>query len=283
MTETVELNNGVTMPRLGLGTWLIPDDAVAAVVRTALEAGYRHLDTAQAYGNERGVGEGLRASGLARESVFVTTKLAAEAKDYASATAAIDGSLTALGLAEIDLMLIHSPEPWADWRNGEHYFAGNLEAWRALEDAQAAGKLRAIGVSNFEPVDLENLLTHGRVRPAVNQVLAHIGNWPRAVIDDDRAHGIVTEAYSPVAHGAMLNEPTIVAMAARYGVGVAQLALRFCLQKGLVPLPKSTSPAHLAANLALDFEIAPADMATLEALRFADYGQDRAFPVYSGK
>ena len=164
LEETFTLSNGVNIPKLGLGTWRIEDAAVAQVVREAVKIGYRHFDTAQAYANERGVGEGLRASGIPRDNVFVTTKLAAECKTYAEAKERIDGSLSALGMDHIDLMLIHSPQPWSEFREGGHYFEGNLEAWRALEEAYRAGKLRAIGVSNFERADLENLLDNGSVR-----------------------------------------------------------------------------------------------------------------------
>ena len=149
LNETYTLANGVTIPKLGLGTWFIDDDKAAEAVREAVKLGYRHIDTAQAYGNERGVGEGVRICGVPREELFVTTKLAAEAKSYEEAAEAIDGSLKKLGLEYIDLMLIHSPQPWADFRGGD-YAEGNKEAWRAMEEAYKAGKLRAIGVSNFQ-------------------------------------------------------------------------------------------------------------------------------------
>lgn len=281
--ETYTLQNGVKIPKLGLGTWLIDDDAVEDVVAQAIADGYRHIDTAQAYGNEAGVGRGVRKSGVDRGDLFVTTKLAAEHKDYAEATAAIDESLQKIGLDYIDMMIIHSPEPWANFRDGDHYFTGNLAAWRALEDAYTAGKLRAIGVSNFEQVDLQNILDNGHVQPQVNQVLAHIGNMPNELIAFNQAHGILTEAYSPVAHGAMLGNAQMRTLADKYGVSVAQLAIKFCLQKGLLPLPKSSNPEHVRDNAQLDFAINAADMTTLSAIKFTDYGKDKAFPVYSGK
>ena len=157
LDETYTLSNGVQIPKLGLGTWFIDDDKAAQAVRDAVGIGYRNIDTAQAYGNERGVGEGVRTSGVPRDALFVSTKLAAEIKNYDDAAAAIDGSLTTLGLDHIDLMLIHSPQPWNDFRGGD-YADGNREAWRALEDAHKAGKIRAIGVSNFEQPDIENIL-----------------------------------------------------------------------------------------------------------------------------
>src|SRR4051812_13417109 len=174
LDETYTLSNEVSLPKLGLGTWFIDDDKAAQAVRDAVSIGYRNIDTAQAYGNERGVGEGVRRSGVAREELFVSTKLAAEIKDYEGAVKAIDGSLQTLGLDHIDLMLIHSPQPWGDFR-GDDYSEGNREAWRALEEAYAAGKLRAIGVSNFEQQDIENLLEGATVVPHVNQLLVHAG------------------------------------------------------------------------------------------------------------
>src|SRR5436309_1757714 len=173
LEEHFTLANGVNIPKLGLGTWRMDDGEAASAVQNAIQLGYRHFDTAQAYGNEHGVGEGVRASGVAQDELFVTTKLAAECKSYAEAKERIDGSLKALGLEHVDLMLIHSPQPWAEFREGGRYFEGNLEAWRAMEEAHQAGKLRAIGVSNFERADLDNILDHGSVAPAVNQVLAH--------------------------------------------------------------------------------------------------------------
>lgn len=284
LEETLTLANGVAIPKLGLGTWRIPDVETVRVVRDAIEIGYCHIDTAQAYGNEYGVGEGLRASGVARDQVFVTTKLAAECKNFAEATGRIEGSLKELGLDHIDMMLIHSPQPWADFREGENFFEGNLEAWRALEEAYRSGKIRAIGVSNFERVDLDNLLDNGSVAPMVNQILAHVGNTPFDLIDYSRSRGMLVEAYSPVAHGAALNNATLGALAKKYGVGIAPLCIRYCLQLGLLPLPKTTSAAHLRDNAAVDFAISDADM---ESLRSAepdtDYGEASAFPVFGKK
>jgi diketogulonate reductase-like aldo/keto reductase len=281
LNETFTLANGVAIPKLGLGTWRIDDDAVAQVVRDAASNGYRHIDTAQAYGNERGVGEGLRASGVPRDEFFVTTKLVAESKDYTDAVSRIDGSLQALGLDHIDLMLIHSPQPWEEFREGGNFDTGNLEAWRALEEAQQAGKLRAIGVSNFERGDLDNILKHGTVKPVVNQVLAHIGNTPFDLVDYCRKQDILIEAYSPVAHGGALRNADLGALAAKYGVDVAQLCIRYCLQLGLLPLPKSTNAEHIRGNAAVDFEINDDDMAALTNQSGGiDYGEASAFPVF---
>lgn len=280
LDEYYVLANGVTIPKLGLGTWRIDDHAVAGVVREAAAIGYRHFDTAQAYGNERGVGEGLRASGIARDSLFVTTKLVAESKTRTDAARRIDESLRLLELDYVDLLLIHSPQPWAEFREGGNYDEGNLEAWQALEDALAAGKVRAIGVSNFESADIDNLLAHGSVAPAVNQVLAHAGATPFDLIDYCRSKRVLVQAYSPVAHGAALHDAALNDMAARYGVGVAQLCIRYCLQLGLQPLPKTANPAHLRSNADVDFVISEADMAALRGADGADYGAASAFPVF---
>jgi diketogulonate reductase-like aldo/keto reductase len=281
LNETFTLANGVTIPKLGLGTWMIPNEETAQVVRDAAEIGYRHFDTAQAYANENGVGVGLRSSGIARDQLFVTTKLVAECKTYAEATSRIDGSLTALGVDYIDLMLIHSPQPWGDFRNGEHFFEGNLQAWRALEEAHKAGKLRAIGVSNFEQVDLDNLLEGGSFKPMVNQILAHVGNTPFDLIDYTRSKGVLVEAYSPVAHGAVLNNSDLTAMARKYDVSVAQLCIRYCLELGLLPLPKTKNPEHMRSNAAVDFQISAEDMDTLKnAQPIEHYGDATSFPVF---
>jgi diketogulonate reductase-like aldo/keto reductase len=229
LNETFTLSNGVNIPKLGLGTWFIADDKAAQAVCDATAIGYRHIDTAQAYGNERGVGEGIRACGVAREELFVTTKLAAEIKTYDGAIASIDGSLRALGLDYIDMMIIHSPQPWNEFREVNHYFEENRAAWRALEEAYKAGKLRAIGVSNFEESDLDNILSQCGVAPMVNQVLAHVGNTPFALIDYAKSKDILVEAYSPVAHGEMLKNREIAVMAEKYGVSIPQLGIRYCL------------------------------------------------------
>lgn len=285
LQQTYALANDVSIPKLGLGTWLLDNDQTAEAVKFSLAAGYRHIDTAQAYGNEAGVGEGLRTSGIAREDVFVTTKVAAEHKDYESAATSIDASLATARLDYFDLLIIHSPQPWKEVnQSDDRYLDGNREAWRALEDALDEGKARAIGVSNFLQADLENILSACRVKPMVNQVLAHVGNTPFELIDWCQERGILVEAYSPVAHGAVLGNKEIAAIAGRYGVMVPQLCIRYCLQLGLVALPKTGNPEHIRANAAVDFEISGSDM---EALRnvspVTDYGEASCFPVYGGK
>lgn len=283
--EMLTLSNGVTIPKLALGTWLLENEETAKAVETALAMGYRHIDTAQAYGNEAGVGAGFRASGLAREDVFLTSKIAAEHKDFQSTAASIDETLKAMGLDFIDMLLIHSPQPWAAVnQSDDRYFGGNRETWRAMEDALKAGKVRAIGVSNFLQADVENLLNACTVKPMVNQLLAHITNTPFALIDYCQKQGIAVEAYSPVAHGEALKNPAIAEMAKKYAVSPARLCLRYDWQLGLAVLPKTANPAHMKDDADLDFTISAADMETLKNLEhIKDYGDSSAFPVYGGK
>lgn len=283
LQETYTLSNGVEIPKLGLGTWMIDDGDVANAVTAATELGYRHVDTAQAYGNERGVGEGVRASGVPRDQLFVTTKLGAEVKSYDEAVASIDGSLETMGLDALDLMIIHSPQPWSKFGDADRYLEGNREAWRALEEAYEAGKLRAIGVSNFVRSDLENILETCTVKPMVNQVLAHVGNTPFELIDFARGEGILVEAYSPIAHGALLEHGPVTRIAEKYGVSVPQLSIRYTLELGLLPLPKTANPAHMKDNAGVDFTISDEDMQILKDLRLDDYGEASRFPVFGGK
>lgn len=284
LNETYTLSNGVEIPKLGLGTWLIDDDKAAQAVRDAARIGYRHFDTAQGYGNERGVGDGVRSCGIARDELFVTTKLDAACKSYDAARVAIDGSLQTAALDHFDLMIIHSPQPWSEFREGDHYFEGNLEAWRALEDAHKAGKLRTIGVSNFEKVDLDNIFENGTVAPVVNQILAHVSNTPFDLIDYCQSRDVLVEAYSPIAHGKILDREDIAAIAGKYRVSVPQLCIRYCLQLGTVPLPRTATPAHMRNNAEVDFEISETDMNVLKNVEpIKDYGEASQFPVYGGK
>lgn len=283
--ESYTLSNGVKIPKLGPGLWRIENDKVPNVISEALQVGYRHFDSAQAYQNEVGTGEGVRAAikgGLKREEIFVTTKVRAEHKTYESATKSIDESLSKLGLDFIDLMLIHSPQPWSDFRGGD-YSQGNIEAWRALEDAHKAGKIRAIGVSNFLQKDLENIFKNCTIKPMANQILTHIGNTAFDLIAYCKAQGLVVEAYSPIAHGELLRDEQIQKMAQKYGVSAPQLCIRYALEIGTIPLPKSANPAHIASNAQVDFAISEADLDTLKKMKFKDYGEHSYFPVFSGK
>lgn len=281
--EFKTLSNGKKIPVLGLGTWFIDDGKVAGAVVSAVKIGYRHIDTAQAYDNEKGVGMGIKACGIPREELFVTSKVAAEAKSYDTAAKSIDETLDKMGLQYIDLMLIHSPQPWAEWRNDKRYFEENIQVWKALEDAYTTGKVKAIGVSNFLIDDLENLIAHCEIKPMVNQLLIHIGNTPAELIAYCKEQDIVVEAYSPIAHGEALKNKTIVAMAQKYGVSVPQLCIKYVLNLGTVALPKTANVEHMQNNPSLDFEISDEDMETLKTLKFKDYGEYSFFPVFSGK
>ncbi len=283
--EKQKLSNGVEIPVLALGTWLVDDAKAEVAVKTAVQMGYRHVDTAQAYGNEHGVGEGIRNCGVAREEIFVTSKVAAEHKTYESASASIDKTLADMGLDYLDMMIIHSPQPWDKVNQCEdRYVEGNRSAWRALEDAYRAGKLRAIGVSNFLQEDIESLWETAEIKPMVNQVLCHISNSPLELIDFCQKKGIVMEAYSPVAHGEALKNGEIAKMAEKYGVTIPQLCIRYDLQLGMVTLPKTANPEHMKENADVGFEISSADMEILKATeRIKDYGEHSFFPVFGGK
>ncbi|MBU2693798.1 aldo/keto reductase [Pimelobacter sp. 30-1] len=256
MQMQVTLNNGVVMPQVGFGVFQVPNDETEAAVSAALEAGYRSIDTASIYGNEEGVGRALAASGIARDELFVTTKL--WNSDHGSAVAAYDASLERLGLDHADLYLIHWPAPAND-----RY----LDAWTGLEELYAAGRVRAIGVSNFLPDHLHRVAGLGGTVPAVNQVELHPALQQRDILAADAALGIVTEAWSPLAQGALLTDPTITTIAERLGRTPAQVILRWHLQQGRVVIPKSVTPSRIAANLDLDgFELTAADLAAVDGL-----------------
>ncbi|NWO23249.1 MULTISPECIES: aldo/keto reductase [Mogibacterium] len=283
--ETVKLVNGVDVPRLALGTWLIDDDKAADAVRAAIKLGYRHIDTAQAYGNEKGVGEGVRASGVDRKEIFITSKVAAEHKTYEEAAAGINKTLATMGLDYIDMMIIHSPQPWTEVNQSDNrYIEGNREAWRALEDAYKAGRIRAIGVSNFIREDIDNLWEGCEIKPMVNQVLCHISNTPLDLIEYCQSKGIIMEAYSPVAHGEAMKNEKIAEMADKYGVSIPQLCIRYDIQLGMVVLPKTANLEHMKTNADVDFVISDEDMELLKDVeKIESYGEHGFFPVFGGR
>ena len=281
LEEKYTLSNGVEIPKLGLGTWFIKDENAGPAVKNAVKIGYRHIDTAQAYDNEKGVGEGVRSCDVNRADMFLTTKLAAEVKSYETAVSSIDGSLQRMGLDYVDLMIIHSPQPWAKFGEEERFFEGNREVWRALEEAYKAGKLRAIGLSNFKIPDIENILAFCSVTPMVNQILAHVRNTPEDLIQYTQDKGILVEAYSPVGHGELLKDEELAEMAKKYGVSVPRLCIRYTLQLDLLPLPKTANPDHMKDNADVDFVISEQDMALLRNMeQIKDYGEASVFPVY---
>ena len=262
MVTSIPLSNGRRMPQLGLGVYLVTDVAVCeASVRSALEAGYRLIDTAAIYRNERAVGRGIRSSGVPREEIFLTTKLWPSDYPYEKARAAIAGSLERLGSGHLDLLLLH--QPVGDVRG----------AWRAMEEAVGEGTVRAIGVSNFAVADLEKLLPHTDIVPVVDQVELH-PHWQQPDLLPYLAeHGIAAEAWYPLGHGSrkLLAESAVVAAAAAHGKSAVQVILRWHVQRGFVAIPKSTDPAHIAANIdVFDFELTDVEMAGIDAL-----GKDR--------
>lgn len=275
----------VTIPKIGLGTWCISNDEVSSIVKQAISVGYRHIDTAQAYGNEEGIGKGIRESGIHRTKIFLTTKIAAEYKTYESAMQSIDASLKKLQVSYIDMLLIHSPQPWSEVnQSSNRYLKENIQVYKAMEDALQQGKVKSIGVSNFLQEDLENILQHTTIKPIVNQILCHISNTPHALIEYCKQNDILVEAYSPIAHGEILKNLRLQEIAKKYRVSVAQLCIRYDLQLGTIVLPKSTSLEHLKSNLDIDFTISKEDMHILETITpIQDYGVFSKFPVYGGK
>lgn len=278
------MNNGIKIPKLALGTWLIDNDKVAEAVRQAIRIGYRHIDTAQAYGNECGVGEGVRTSVISRDKIFVTSKVAAENKTYESAADSIDETLRKMGFDYIDMMIIHSPQPWKEVNQSENrYFKENRQVWKAMEDAVKAGKVKTIGVSNFLKEDIENILSYCEIRPAVNQILAHISNTPFDLIRYCESKNILLEAYSPIAHGKALENKLIAEMAEKYNVSIPQLCINYGLQLGMVVLPKTDNPEHMKNNADLDFTISNEDMEKLKNVpHIEDYGEFGVFPIFGG-
>ena len=265
LTEQFSLSNGVRIPALGFGTWQIPNGEPAYdAVTAALQVGYRHIDTARAYGNEAAVAQAIIDSAVPREDVFVTTKLPAEVKDQASAKASFEKSVSALGMDYVDLYLIHAPWPWT--AIGTDHAAGNAEVWRVMADLYEAGRARSIGVSNFVVSDIEKLVDATGVVPMVNQIKFHVGNTQRDVTAYCQERAILVEGYSPLATGSILDNSDLVAIADRYHRSVPQLCLRYVLAKGVLPLPKSVTPARIAENADLDFEISTADLARLDEL-----------------
>ena len=263
--EYFELIGGVKIPAIGFGTWQVKDGNEAyESTLWALESGYRHIDTAHAYGNEESVGRAVRDFGIQREEIFVTTKLPSHIKTYDGAIEYFNQSLASLGLDYIDLYLIHAPWPWSNI--GEDCTEGNIEAWRAMIDIQKSGKARAIGVSNFAVKDIEAIVTATGVKPAVNQIRYFIGNRQDAITDYCQANGILIEAYSPLATGEIVNHDKLRGISEKYGVTIPQLCIRYCIEKGTLPLPKSVHKERIAANIDVDFRIEKEDMDYLDSI-----------------
>jgi 2,5-diketo-D-gluconate reductase A len=254
----VELANGVRIPQFGFGVFQIPPEETAQAVRTALEAGYRHIDTAQMYRNEEGVGAGIAAAGVARDDVFVTTKLANDAHGHDNAITALEGSLRRLGFDHVDLYLIHWPLPHKD---------NFVRTWQGFEDLLRAGKARAIGVSNFQPAHLDRLAEESATVPAVNQIELHPALQQTELRAYHQEHGIATEAWSPLAQAEVLEDPVLTDLAEKHGRTAAQVVLRWHLQLGNIVFPKSSSPERIKQNIdVFGFELDDEDMTAIGKL-----------------
>jgi 2,5-diketo-D-gluconate reductase A len=268
----IELNDGHSIPQLGFGVFQIPPEETAEAVARALEAGYRHIDTAQMYGNEREVGEGIRASGHDRAEVFVTSKLSNASHRPSDASEAFDETLSALGSGYVDLFLIHWPLP-------TRYDGDYVSTWNALEQWAAEGRARSIGVSNFEVEHLERLAAECDVVPAVNQIELHPYFQNEEVRRYGEVHGIATQAWSPIAQGEVLDDPAIGEIAERLGRTPAQVVLRWHIQRGSIVFPKSTTPARIEENFALfDFELGTEDMGRIDGLDRGESGRNGPHP-----
>ena len=270
LSSTRTLANGVKIPCIGYGTWQTPGGDVARdSVKKALELGYRHVDTATVYGNEASVGEGIRLSGVKREDVFLTTKQWTNERGFENTVAAAERALKTIGVDYLDLYLVHWP---AVEKLSPDWAAINAETWRGFEKLYKDGKVRAIGVSNFMPAQLAALKECAEVQPMVDQVEFHPGYIQRNVLDYCRENGIVVEAWSPLGSGRLLADPLVNEIGAAHGKSAAQTCVRYALQHGIVPLPKSVTPERIAANAdVFDFALTDAEMAALDAMPETGY------------
>lgn len=262
--STYKLSNGVEIPVIGYGTWQVEDDIAVASVEESIKAGYRHIDTAQAYGNEKSVGEGIRRSGIAREELFVTTKLTNANHSYELTMSSFEQSLKDLGLSYVDLFLVHWPCPiqvrdrWQD---------ANAETWRAIEELYDDGKIRAIGVSNFHQRHIDALLQTAKYAPMVDQIRLCSGCTQDEVVDYCRKNNILLEAYSPLGRGQVSGVDEINKIADKYGKSASQIAIRWSLDMGFLPLPKSVTPSRIRDNLnVFDFKLTAEEVETLKNL-----------------
>lgn len=260
-----KLNNGVLIPAIGFGTWQVKDGEEAYnSVKWALEAGYRHIDTAYVYGNEDSVGAAIKDSGIKREDIFITTKLPSEVKDYKGTLKCFEESLKALDLDYIDLYLIHAPWPWSNV--GQNCDSGNIEAWQAMINLYKKGLIKAIGVSNFSIDNIKNITEATGFKPMVNQIRYFIGNTQKELTKYCQDNDILIEAYSPFATGELLDNSKLEEIAKKYNTTIPKICLRFCIENNTLPLPKSVHKERIYDNLYFDFEISKSDMDYLNNL-----------------
>lgn len=279
LQDTFVLNNGVRVPVIGFGTWLMPDEETTVeIIDDAIRDGYRHIDTAEYYKNEKSIGEAVKKSGLKREDLFITSKVWNTDSGYDKTMAAFERTLKNLGTDYLDLYLIHWPAVAAQYDNWEEI---NLDTWRALTDLYKAGKVRAIGVSNFLPHHLEALMKT-EVPPMVDQIEFHPGNMQKDTLEYCRNHNIQVEAWSPLGRGRVLSDPELQKIADKYGKSVSQLCIRWALQNGVIPLPKSVTPSRIQQNAdVFDFEISQEDMNTINSMPdFGGSGLDPDHPKF---
>lgn len=265
LTSTYKLSNGIEIPVVGFGTWQTPDGEVAVQsVKEALHAGYRHIDTAQGYGNEESVGRAISESGIPREDIFVTSKLGNGQHSYDLVMQSFEESLKKLQTDYLDLFLIHWPNPLGFRENWEQ---ANADTWRAFEELYESGKIKAIGVSNFLPHHLETLSKTAKILPMVNQIFLAPGELQESVVSYAHEHHMLLEAYSPLGTGKIFDVPEMKQLAETHKKSIAQVAIRWSLQHGFLPLPKSVTPSRIKENTQVfDFELSESEMATIDAL-----------------
>ena len=262
--EYFKLRSGYFIPKVGFGTWQSSSEDAYNSTLIALKNGYRHIDTALAYQNEEAIGKAIKDSKINRSEIFVTTKLPAQYKTYDEAIKYFHESLKNLSLDYIDLYLIHAPWPWSNV--GQDCEAGNIEVWKAFIDLKKQGLVRSIGVSNFRENNLENIINASGVTPDVNQIRFFIGNTQESVVKYCKEHDILVEAYSPLATGEILESRELDEICKKYNKTKAQICIRYCLERGTLPLPKSTHENRICENIDLDFEIDEEDMNYLNSL-----------------
>lgn len=267
--EFFVLNNNLKIPKIGFGTWQIPDgDECYNSVMWALKHSYLHIDTASAYKNEASVGRAVRDSKIDRKSIFVTTKVPAAVKSYEEAKSIINKSLELLDLEYIDLLLIHHPKPWDQRHSEKTYDEENIQVWKAMEEFYEAGLVKSIGVSNFNVEQLKNIIKNSKVMPMVNQIRYFIGYTQDEIVQFCKENNILVEAYSPLATGKLLGNEEIEKIAKKYNKSLPQIAIRYCLENDILPLPKSVHEEYIKANIDVNFKIEKEDMDYLNSLKF---------------